>query len=66
MSTEAQKKASMKWEKSNYRQVPFKVQKDYYAKTLLPFVQSHGYTMRGFILEAVEHYMKFIEENEEK
>lgn len=66
MSTEAQKKASLKWKKKNLKQIPFEVRPEYYNDVLLPFTKEHGYTMRGFILEAVEHFMKFIEENEEK
>lgn len=66
MSTEAQKRASAKWMKNNLRRIPFDVTNDYYSNVLLPFVQEHGYTMRGFILESIERNMKFIEENEEK
>ena len=64
MSTEAQKRASLKWQAKNMRRVPFDVRYEYYNDVLLPFTEKHGYTMRGFILEAVEHYMKYIEEKE--
>ena len=64
MSTEAQKRASAKWKKNNLKQIPLDVRPEYYNEVLLPFVRNHGYTMRGFILEAVEHYMKYLEENE--
>ena len=66
MTTEAQIRATAKWRNAHYRRITFDVSKEYFSETLQPFVQNHGYTMRGFILEAVEHYMKFIEENEEK
>lgn len=66
MSTEAHKRASKKWQAENMRRIPFDVRHEYYNDVLLPFTKEHGYTMRGFILEAVEHYMKFIEENKEK
>lgn len=64
MSTEAQKRASAKWMKGHLRRIPLDVTNEYYADVLLPFVKSHGYTMRGFILEAVEHYMRHVEKRE--
>ena len=64
MSTEAQKRASLKWYKNNYKQLGVPVPHEYYNEVLLPFVKERGYTMRGFILEAINHYMKYIEENE--
>lgn len=64
MSTEAHKRASMKWAKENYHQVALTMPNDYYANVFVPFVKSHGYTMRGFILEAIDHYMKYINRKE--
>ena len=64
MSTEAHKRASLKWKVKNLKQIPLEVRHEYYADVLLPFTKEHGYTMRGFILEAIEHYMKYIEESE--
>ena len=64
MSTEAQKRASIKWQAKNMRRIPFDVSHEYYNDVLLPFTKKHNYSMRGFILEAVEHYMKYIENSE--
>lgn len=64
MSTEAHKRASLKWKVKNLKQIPLEVRHEYYTDVLLPFTKEHGYTMRGFILEAIEHYMKYIEESE--
>ena len=66
MSTEAQVKASMKWLKKNMRRIGLDVRNDYYNDVLLPFVQKHGYSVRGFILEALDFYMKYLEEQEAK
>ena len=66
MSTEAQKRASMKWEKENYHRIAMTMPNDYYANVFVPFVQEHGYTMRGFILEAINHYMEYITEKENR
>lgn len=65
MSTEAQKRASLKWAKANYKQISLFMNKEYYSDVLLPFVQSRGLTMRGFILDAINHYMKYLEKNGE-
>ena len=66
MSTEAQKRASRKWMEKNLRRIPFDVPNDYYANVFEPFVKSHGYSMRGFILKAINHYMEYITEEENK
>lgn len=64
MSTEAQKRASAKWMKEHLRRIPLDVTNEYYTDVLLPFVKSHGYTMRGFILESIERNMNFLKESE--
>lgn len=66
MSTKAQIRATDKWRTAHYRRITFDVSKEFFAETLQPFVQEHGYTMRGFILEAINHYMEYITEEENK
>lgn len=61
MSTEAHKRASLKWKVKNLKQISLEVRHEYYSDVLLPFTKKHGYTMRGFILEAIDYYMKHIE-----
>lgn len=53
MSTEAQKRASAKWQKNNMRRIPFDVSFDKYDE-LKNHVDSRNETMRGFILRAIE------------
>ena len=66
MSTEAQKRASRKWMEKNLRRISFDVSNDYFDNVFEPFIKVHGYTMRGFILEAINHYMEYITEKEDK
>lgn len=54
MSTEAQKKASIKWQAANMKRVPFDVRKDYYEEVLKPAVKEAGMTVGGFIKAAIE------------
>lgn len=64
MSTEAHKRASRKWMENNLRRIYLAVPNDYFANVFEPFVKEHGYTMRGFVLEAINYYMKHITEEE--
>lgn len=52
-TSEAQKKASSKYKKEKLKRVPFDLKKEE-AEELKLFVRSHGYSMRQFILEAIE------------
>ena len=54
MSTEAQKKASIKWQAANMKRVPFDVRKDYYEEVLKPAVKEAGMTVGAFIKAAIE------------
>lgn len=51
-TSEAQKKATLKYMKENLKRIPFDLPKDE-AEELKVFVKSHGMTMRQFILEAI-------------
>lgn len=52
-STEAQKKASIKYQKKKLKRIPLDVQKSYYESVLLPAVQKSGESVNGFIKKAI-------------
>ena len=51
-STEAQKKASIKWQKENYSRIPLDVPKEYHEH-LKEVAKSQGMTLGGFIKQAI-------------
>ena len=53
-STEAQKRASIKWQKENMKRVPFDVRKSYYEEVLKPAADRAGETIGGFIKKAID------------
>ena len=53
MSTEAQKKASIKWQKNNYSRIPLDVPKEYH-EYLKARAKADGKTLGGWIKEAIE------------
>lgn len=52
-STEAQKRASIKWQAENYKRVALDVRKEYYSDTLKPAADRAGETVGGYIKKAV-------------
>lgn len=54
MSTEAQKRASIKWQKNNMRRVPIDVRPEYYDTTLKPAADDAGQSVRAFVLQAID------------
>lgn len=63
--SEAQKRATAKYEAKTYDQVKFKVYKGQ-RETIKAFAEAHGYSMNSFILEAVTEKMEQIERMEQK
>ena len=53
-STEAQKRASIKWQKENMHRIPLDVKNDYYENILKPAVKATGMTMGAFIKGAIQ------------
>lgn len=51
--SEAQKRASIKYQKDKLKRVPFDLPKEE-AEELKLFVSSHGMSMRQFLLEAIQ------------
>ena len=51
-STEAQKKASIKWQKENYSRIPLDVSKEYHEE-LKRIAKSQGVTLGSFIKQAI-------------
>lgn len=56
-STEAQKKASIKWQRENYKRIPLDVTKDQYQK-IKDFADSEGESVNGFIKRAISEAME--------
>lgn len=52
-TSEAQKKATIKYAKQNLKRIPFDVQKEYYDTVLKPYADSIGMTINGFIKQAI-------------
>lgn len=52
-TSEAQKKATIKYAKQNLKRIPFDVQKEYYDSVLKPYAESVGMTINGFIKQAI-------------
>ena len=53
-SSEAQKRASVKWQAANMKRVPLDVRKEYYTDTLKPAADRVGETVGGYIKKAIE------------
>ena len=53
-SSEAQKKASIKWQAANMKRVPLDVRKDYYTDRLKPAADRAGESVGGYIKKAIE------------
>jgi len=51
-ATEAQKKASIKWQKENYSRIPLDVPKEYHEE-LKAIAKANGMTLGGFIKQAI-------------
>lgn len=56
-STEAQKKASVKWQKENYSRIPLDVPKEYHQH-LKDIAKQNGMTLNGFIKKAIEEKLE--------
>lgn len=52
-TSEAQKRATIKYARENLKRVPFDVQKEYYDSVLKPHADSMGMTVNGFIKQAI-------------
>ena len=52
-TSQAQMRASMKWNAANYKRVPLDINKDYYADTLKPAADAAGESVNGYIKEAI-------------
>lgn len=63
-STEAQCKASIKWQKENYSRIPLDVPKEYHAY-LKEYVKAKGCTLGSFIKEAIKEKIERDAENPE-
>ena len=53
MSTEAQKRASAKWQKNNMRRIPFDVSFDQYEE-IKSHADGNNESVRSFILRAIQ------------
>lgn len=53
VSSDAHKKAVIKWQKENMRRISLDVRKEYYTDILKPAVDRSGDTMGGFIKKAI-------------
>lgn len=51
-STEAHKRASIKWQKENYSRIPLDVPTEYHEH-LKAVAKAHGMTLGGFIKQAI-------------
>ena len=51
-ATEAQKKASIKWQKENYSRIPLDVPKEYHEE-LKAIAKANGMTLGGFIKQSI-------------
>ena len=51
-TTEAQRKASVKWQKNNYSRIPLDVSPEYHQK-LKEIAKSHNMALGGYIKEAI-------------
>lgn len=51
-TTEAQRRASIKWQKENYSRIPLDVSKKYHEE-LKAIAKSHNMTLGGYIKEAI-------------
>lgn len=58
MKSEAQKRASAKYDKSHFKKVMIYYQKEYYYNELLPAIEASGETVGGYIKKAVAERMK--------
>lgn len=58
MSTEAQKRAVIKYAKENLKRIPLDVKKDYYDSVIVPAAAAAGLSVRAFILQAIEDKIK--------
>ena len=56
-STEAQKKASVKWQKENYSRIPLDVPKEYHQH-LKDVANQNWMTLNGFIKKAIEEKLE--------
>lgn len=52
-TSEAQKKATIKYAKQNLKRIPFDVQKDYYDNVLKPAADSAGIGVNTYIKNAI-------------
>lgn len=55
--SEAQKRATMKWEAQNYEQIRFTVPKGM-KQEIKDCAEAHGMKMRAFIIEAIKTKME--------
>lgn len=53
MSTDAQKRASIKWQKNNYSRIPLDVPKEHH-EYLKGVAKSQGLSLNGFIKQAID------------
>ena len=53
-SSEAHKKANIKWQAANMKRVPLDVRKEYYNDVLKPAADRAGETVGGYIKKAIE------------
>ena len=53
MSTEAQKRASIKWQKNNMKRIPLDVRKEYYEEEIVPAAKKTGESVNGYIKKAI-------------
>lgn len=53
-STEAQKRATMKWKTAHMRRIYLEVNKEYYENVLQPAVEHAGESMNGYIKAAIQ------------
>lgn len=52
-TTDAQKRASIKYAAANYKRVPLDLNKDYYENILKPAATAAGLAVNAFIKEAI-------------
>ena len=52
-STEAQKRASIKYQRTHYKRIPLDVPKEYYDEVLKPAADAAGESINGFIKGAI-------------
>lgn len=61
-SSEAHKRANIKWQAANYRRVPLDVRKEYYTDVLKPAADKAGETVGGFIKKAIAERIERLNE----